>query len=90
MKIEMRVYLAKENLMLDSHYSQAVDVVVKEQVQDCRQVDCEYLHPSFDRKCELRNKSYTWLNVLLARYVQKVRDHQNAWLKVSVPNLNKG
>ena len=60
----MRVYLAKENLFLDSHYSPVVDTVVKEKAQDCRQVDCEYLRPSFDRQCELRNMSYTSLDVL--------------------------
>jgi len=86
----MRVYLAKENLILDSHYSQVVDVVVKEKALDCRQVDCEYLHPSFDRPCELRNMPYTWLDVLLEQYVQKVRDHPNVLLKASVPNLNRG
>ena len=86
----MRVDLAKENLILDSYYSPISDAVVKEQALDYRQVDCEYLHPSFDRQCELRNMPYTWLNVLLEQCVQKVRDHPNAWLKVSVPNLNRG
>lgn len=86
----MRVYLAKENLILDSHYSPVVDVVVKEQALDYRQVNCECLHPSFDRQRELRNMPYTWRDVLLEPYVQKVRDHPNAWLKASVPNLNRG
>ena len=86
----MRVYRAIEILILASHYSPIVDVVVIQQALDCRQVDCECLHLSFDRHCELRNMPYTWLDVLLEQYAQRVRDHPNAWLKVSVPNLNRG
>jgi len=67
-----------------------VDAVVKEKALVCRRVDCEYLHPLFDRQCELRNMYYTWLDVLLEQNIQQVKGHPNVWLKASVPNLNRG
>jgi hypothetical protein len=88
--IEMRVYLANKNLIWILSYLLVVNAVVKVKALVCRQLDCEYVHPSFDRQCELRNMHYTWLDVLLEQYVQKVIGHPNAWLKASVPNLNRG
>ena len=88
--IEMRLYLAKKILILVSSFSPVVDAVVKGKALVCKQVDCEYLLPSFGRQCELRNMPYTLLGVLLEQYVQKVRGHPNVWPKVSAPNLNRG
>ena len=89
MLIEMRVYLAKKILIFDSSYLPVVGKVVKEKVLGCKQAGCEYLNPSFDRQYKLRCMPYTLRDVLLEQYVQKLRYHPNAWLKASVPNLNR-
>jgi len=88
--IEMRVYLEKKNLILVSSYSPVVSKVVIKKVLVCKQAGCECLRPLFDRRWKFRNMPYTLQDVLLEQYVQKVRGHPNAWLKASVPNLNRG